>query len=175
MKRIKNAKGFSLVELIIVIILVGILAATAIPRFINATDDAKINTLEQILTQIQSTVELNRNFAAVKNSLNGEQTLILDEIGPYSFNMGYPQNKSEATNPNLFFFDLMKLAKGPRTVIENSGTQRKISYGDLQTFENDNVSRIGYGTDELDNDNCYVEYLLTEAGEASFDIVTTGC
>ena len=171
----KNSLGFTLVELIIVIVLLGVLAATAIPRYIGAGDDAKVSTLEQLLTRIQSTVELNRGFAAVKKRLQGEQVLILDEVGAYSFNMGYPQNKSEASTPNLYFFDLMTLTKGPRTILESNDNQRIISFGELQLFENDNVSRLGYGSDELVDDNCYVEYQLTAAGEASFDMVITGC
>jgi MSHA pilin protein MshB len=34
--------GFTLVELVIVIVLLGLLAATALPRFLDVTDDAKI-------------------------------------------------------------------------------------------------------------------------------------
>ncbi|MCL1118687.1 prepilin-type N-terminal cleavage/methylation domain-containing protein [Shewanella aestuarii] len=36
-----NQKGFSLIELVIVIVILGLLAATAIPRFLNVTDDAE--------------------------------------------------------------------------------------------------------------------------------------
>ncbi|WP_268834024.1 pilin [Shewanella sp. OMA3-2] len=36
-----NQKGFSLIELVIVIVILGLLAATAIPRFLNVTEDAE--------------------------------------------------------------------------------------------------------------------------------------
>ena len=40
---LKNQKGFTLVEIIAVLILLGILAAVAIPRYIGLTDQAREN------------------------------------------------------------------------------------------------------------------------------------
>jgi len=44
----KRQAGFSLVELVIVIIVVGLLAVAALPRFINITDEAKKASIEGV-------------------------------------------------------------------------------------------------------------------------------
>jgi MSHA pilin protein MshB len=40
MKLVKKQKGFTIIELVVVILLLGILTATALPRFMDVTDDA---------------------------------------------------------------------------------------------------------------------------------------
>ena len=42
----KQQKGFTLIELIIVIIILGILAVTAAPRFFNFASDARASTVQ---------------------------------------------------------------------------------------------------------------------------------
>jgi general secretion pathway protein G len=46
-----NRKGFTLIEILIVVIILGILAAIVIPQFTNASKEAKMSSL---VTQVQS-------------------------------------------------------------------------------------------------------------------------
>lgn len=48
----KSQKGFTLIELMIVVVIIGILAALAIPRFMRSTTKAKQSEAKQLLKQI---------------------------------------------------------------------------------------------------------------------------
>ena len=50
--RFHNRKGFTLIELMIVVVIIGILAALAIPRFMQATVKTKQSECKGILKQI---------------------------------------------------------------------------------------------------------------------------
>lgn len=54
----KSESGFTLVELIIVIIILGILAALAIPQFITSTGDAQLATLQSNLAVLRNQINL---------------------------------------------------------------------------------------------------------------------
>ena len=47
----KSTKGFTLVELLIVIVIIGILASLAIQKFTGATDKAKLSEFKPVLKQ----------------------------------------------------------------------------------------------------------------------------
>ncbi|QUM77421.1 type II secretion system protein [Moritella sp. 24] len=61
----KNNKGFTLIELVIVIIVLGILAAAAMPKFINLQDDAKTNVLNGVKGSMLSAIDIAYSKLAI--------------------------------------------------------------------------------------------------------------
>src|SRR5450759_3352238 len=54
----RNTRGFTLVEILIVVIILGILAAIVIPQFTNASNDARNNSIASTLQTVRSQTEL---------------------------------------------------------------------------------------------------------------------
>src|SRR5258706_11820078 len=58
MRTQRTRRGFTLVEILIVVVILGILAAIVIPKFTNASVEAKRSTLTSTLHSLRSQIEL---------------------------------------------------------------------------------------------------------------------
>ena len=54
----RNSRGFTLVEILIVVIILGILAAIVIPQFTNASSDARTSSVQSTLQTMRGQIEL---------------------------------------------------------------------------------------------------------------------
>jgi general secretion pathway protein G len=58
MSRVPRRTGFTLIEVLIVVVIMAVLAATIIPQFSSSTDDAKQSSLKFNLHTLRSQIEL---------------------------------------------------------------------------------------------------------------------
>ncbi|MGE4536844.1 MAG: type II secretion system protein [Desulfovibrio sp.] len=63
-RRTKGQQGFTLIEIIAVLVILGILAVVAIPKYINLQDEARNSAAKGLIAAAQS--QLSMGYAAMK-------------------------------------------------------------------------------------------------------------
>lgn len=91
----KKQGGFTLIELVVVIVILGILAVTAAPRFLNLQDDARNASLEGLKGAMQGAAGIVYGRAAI-NGVEGTETSAVSGANGTNITTtrGYPQASS---------------------------------------------------------------------------------
>lgn len=84
-----SRKGFSLVELVVVILIIGILAAVAVPRFFSTSDRAVDGSAIQTLAVIRTAIELYT--AENDNTLPGQNDDLPEGLDEYLRDSTFPK------------------------------------------------------------------------------------
>lgn len=176
----RQQQGFTLIELIIVIVILGILAVTAAPRFIDLQSDAKAATLEGVKAAIQGGSQLVYAKSAIKGvQAQASNTVDLAGVTGVAVVNGYPDansflaisgNATAAANLSVFAdidvneFNILE----DTTAAANTDTNT-VAGADGEfviTFASD----TGAGT-------CYLRYQNAASANASpvITVVDTGC
>ena len=82
----KHQAGFTLIELVLVIVLVGVLAAVALPKFVDLGSDARISAIKGVDGAMRSANAVIYAKAAVSNSMGASSSV---SVGGVSIDTAY--------------------------------------------------------------------------------------
>ncbi|WP_045408588.1 type II secretion system protein [Vibrio jasicida] len=164
----KRQGGFTLIELVVVIVILGILAVTAAPRFLNLQSDAR----ESALQGLKGAMDGASGIVFGKAAIEGVETKTTSDnitVEDVKINYGYPQ----AITGGL---DNAVNGLTQDWALANSQDDTKLFAtfvsGDLVSgFDNSKNTET-----TVTSGNCYVTYTQATSGAVATTLVTdTGC
>lgn len=169
--------GFTLIELVVVIIILGILAVTAAPKFINLQSDARASTVEGVKAALQGANTLIYSKAAIAGKEADAPASITIATG-VEVTTDYGNLNSNAT-PETVVINLQKAMD--MTFEELSDGDTDVATGDWAVWSSATTGFVIVPKGKKADDDCRLDYTVaTKDGDgvitpAKYNTVTTDC
>jgi len=162
----QKQQGFTLIELVVVIIILGILAVTAAPKFINLQADATKSTLSGMQAALQGANSMIYSKAVLQGKEKDAGAAVnIDSDGDGSLDLTavYGFVKADAT----------ELAK----VLDINSTEWTIIAPSGPTISSADIIIYPQGKTPSATAKCFLEYTDPTAvgGKPTYAVVATGC
>jgi len=169
-------KGFSLIELVIVVVLLSLLAATALPRFLNVTEEAEDATVEGVAGGFATAVSLARAEWEVEGRPKNEVTINMDGFNFHVNDLGYPSGINTDVAPDsMTALNCQEVLQAVLQSAPNSTTGTDISdaryYITVETTASGSVYTLPNGTSSTSRRCVFylTQTLRTSDGELPVD------
>lgn len=131
----KRQNGFTLIELVVVIVILGILAVTAAPKFLNLQDDARASSLQGLKGAIEGAAGITYGKAAIQ----GKDAAVSGSVDNIDVVYGYPAATSAALTSAV-----TGLAEDWKVIKVTTGSGASIAYSYESTAANASECVVTY-------------------------------
>ncbi len=188
MNQLRQPKGFTLIELVVVVVILGVLAVTAAPRFLNLQRDARIAAIQGLSGSIRDAAafsyakaaingveELDRINGPSHTSGHGETPLVPTNLGYLELKYGYPEVWPE--DGGLGIIDLLDLGNNDWDVCFNDDDTKCPHFDYGSGSHNSHKVRFGFDIEDDPSKKCFVSYTEPSDDHQHYkiDIQTDDC
>lgn len=167
----KRQQGFTLIELIIVIVVLGILAVTAAPQFINFSSDARASTVKGAQASVQGAMQLVYARSLVNGTEGSDASSVTTEGGDVTTAYGYPTADAAgiAVAAGLNANDWTQVDGTGTAAAEAAPAEGAVGFHPVG-------ATVDFTVTTESGDSCHVVYTeATDTAAATVSAVTGGC